>query len=419
MIGRVGRTLSSAAATLAMITLISPAAANSADERKCSALTQVSPDERIAACTSLLQPGKYGRQSTARVYFNRGSANHAKGEYGLAIADYSAAIEIDPTNKLAYYCRAVAYYHLGNLDRAHADFDRAIQLNPRNRIAYYARGLIYSRKGDYDRAIGDYTRAVQLGSQAEAIQKNHNKPNRKGGDLVARAAGDDVASELDAIDGRIFLARGATYNEKGDIDHAIDDYDEAIRINAKDKDAFDYRASAYNAKGDFARAIVDSDRAIQLDPEDARAYRSRAIAHFQSGSLAKALADIDRSTSLDPKDAYAALWREIVSKRSGTPGELDEAAKLLDTSRWPAPIVRFFLGEMTFEALRKSAQDDSARKTKGQVCEANFYSAELALQRGSKEDALRLLELAAADCPKTFVESRAADVELKALRANP
>ncbi|APG10806.1 hypothetical protein BKD09_20965 [Bradyrhizobium japonicum] len=419
MIGRVGRVLSSAVATLAMIALVSPAAANSADEQKCSAQTEVSPDERIAACTSLLRLDEYDRQNIARIYFNRGSANNIKGEYELAIADYSAAIEADPTAERAYYCRAVAHYHLGDFDRALADLDRTIQLNSRNRIAHYARGLIYSRKGDYDRAIGDYTRSVQLTSQDQALQKNQNEPNRKGDDLAAPVGGDAAASEPEGIDGRIFLARGATYYEKGDIDHAIDDYDQALRINARDKDAFDYRARAYNAKGDFARAIVDADRAIQLDPEDALAHRSRALAYFQSGSLTKALADFDRATSLDPSDVYAALWREIVSMRSGAPSRLAAATMKLDMTAWPAPIVRLFLGEVTAEEVLRAANDPLPAKRSGQICEANFYSAEFALQRGAKEQARRLFGLALADCPPTFVETHAATAQLKALGASP
>ncbi|WP_407194155.1 hypothetical protein [Bradyrhizobium sp. STM 3566] len=37
---------------------------------------------------------------------------------------------------------------------------------------------------------------------------------------------------------------------------------------------------------------------------------------------------------------------------------------------------------------------------------------------GSREEALKLFEQAAADCPRTFIEKPAADVELAALRAS-
>ncbi len=129
--------------------------------------------------------------------------------------------------------------------------------------------------------------------------------------------------------------------------------------------------------------------------------------------------DLDEAARLDPKSAYPDLWREIVGKRNGQPGQLAEAATQRDMTKWPAPIVNRFLGTLTPEQVLNAVDDSDQRKRKGQMCEANFYTAEFILQRGSREDARRLLEQAAADCPKTFVESQAASFELRALSANP
>jgi lipoprotein NlpI len=53
------------------------------------------------------------------------------------------------------------------------------------------------------------------------------------------------------------------------------------------------------------------------------------------------------------------------------------------------------------------------------VCEVNFYSGQLALQKGAKDEVTRLFKLAAAGCPHGFVEWQAAIVELKALGVAP
>jgi lipoprotein NlpI len=87
-------------------------------------------------------------------------------------------------------------------------------------------------------------------------------------------------------------------------------------------------------------------------------------------------------------------------------------------TKWPAPIVNLFLGSATSEQVLGAADDSDPKKREAQMCETNFYSAELALQRGAKDDAQRLFDRAAADCPKTFVERHAANVELAALHAN-
>jgi lipoprotein NlpI len=61
---------------------------------------------------------------------------------------------------------------------------------------------------------------------------------------------------------------------------------------------------------------------------------------------------------------------------------------------------------------------DANTKT-NQLCEANFYSGEIALRSGSTADATRLFRLAASDCPKSFIEWAGANAELKALGVTP
>ena len=63
-----------------------------------------------------------------------------------------------------------------------------------------------------------------------------------------------------------------------------------------------------------------------------------------------------------------------------------------------------------------SPADDTNLSTsvrRGRLCEINFYSAELALQKGVKDTALPLLKKAATDCPRDFVEYAGAKAELK------
>ncbi len=84
----------------------------------------------------------------------------------------------------------------------------------------------------------------------------------------------------------------------------------------------------------------------------------------------------------------------------------------IDMTEWPAPIIRLYLGQMTPESVLAAADDPDANTKKRQVCDANFFIGELALQRGAKDDAVRLFRLAAAGCEKT---GGVANIELKAL----
>jgi len=82
----------------------------------------------------------------AQAYNNRGLAYFEKGQYDLAIADYSEAITIDSKNAAAYYNRGDTYLLKGQYDEAIADFSKVIEINPKLSVFYYLRGNAYFKK---------------------------------------------------------------------------------------------------------------------------------------------------------------------------------------------------------------------------------------------------------------------------------
>jgi lipoprotein NlpI len=208
--------------------------------------------------------------------------------------------------------------------------------------------------------------------------------------------------------------RGLAYAANGEPDRAIPDFNEAIRLDPADPDAFVSRGSAYFAIGEHARAISNFDEALKLDPMNGQASFNRALAYFYVGSLADARDGLHRTIELEPDYPYAVLWLDIVERRSKLPSHLPQTVGQLDTSGWPAQLIRLFLGQATaVEALAATDVDPITRK--GQICEVNFYSGELALLQESKNEAVRLFRLAANDCPRTFKEWMAANAELRAI----
>jgi len=217
---------------------------------------------------------------------------------------------------------------------------------------------------------------------------------------------------------KAYYNRGNAWRGKGEYDRAITDYSEAIRLNPKHTDAYYDRGVAWRDKGDLDKAIGDYSEVIRLDPKDATAYFNRGMANFFAGSMAKALADFNQISELDPKDAYAALWLHIVNQRSNHSSGLAQATGQLDMKKWPAPLIHLFLGQSTQDAVLAAADDPDANKKQGQVCEANFYTGELALMQSTKEKAADLFRLAAANCPDSH-ERWAAKAELKSVGPAP
>ncbi|MBB4368665.1 tetratricopeptide (TPR) repeat protein [Bradyrhizobium sp. cir1] len=448
MFGMMSRALAGAATALTVLAIAFPTIADPATDWKCNAITEVPTDERIQACTSVLDSGKFGERGTISAYFNRAGAYSKKGAFELAVADYSELIRLYPRNMYAYYNRAYSYYQLGEIDRAIADYGEVIKANPKDQRAYYSRAVTYAKKGDFDLAIADYTRAIELKLDPSAATAG---AYYSGGDLAPTAPG--PSSQFNPLHLAAYLARGVAKSKQGNIDGAISDYESALALNPGYPPAYVYRAGAYRAKHDLARAMDDCDRAVAFGPKDPNAYicrsvtalalgdprravaacdlaierapkaaglyRYRAVAHLQAGSPAGAIADLDRSLELEPRDPYSAIWREIAGQRGNVPTTLSDATAKLDMTKWPAPVIRLLLGTTTADEVLHAADDPDPIKKKGQICEANFFTAELALQRGVKEEAQRLFGLALADCPPTFVEAQAAAAELKALGVNP
>jgi lipoprotein NlpI len=252
--------------------------------------------------------------------------------------------------------------------------------------SYFNRGITYIDKSDYDSAIADLTQAIQL------------SPN--------------MAEAYDS--------RGDAYLNKGDDDRAIADLNKSIQLDPKSSLPYHNRALVYVRRGEYDRAIAGFSQAIQLNPKLVDHFYDRGSTYLLVGATSKALVDLTQGNALDPKNTDTILMLEIALKRSNLPSRLAQTTLGVDMTKWPAPIIRLYLGQLTPEAVRVAAADPDAKTETDQVCEANFFLGELALQRGDKDDAIRLFQLAAADCPKSSVEYTAiANAELKALDVSP
>jgi lipoprotein NlpI len=233
------------------------------------------------------------------------------------------------------------------------------------------------------------------------------------------AAGLLVASPALAADqrGRDDTRGLAVYAEGDPAD--IADYIQTVRLDAKDPGAHRSRGTNEQVRSDLYQIIVYYNGAIRRDPKDDDAYFHRGLAQLYAGALPQALADLSQASRLDPQYAYYALWIDIIDKRSNEASRLAQAISHLNMTKWPAPVIRMFLGETTPAAVLAAADDPDPTTRSGQLCEAHFYSGELALQQGAKGEATRLFRLAAAGCARDFVEGSAASAELNALEQNP
>jgi tetratricopeptide (TPR) repeat protein len=353
---------------------------NESELAQCKFVGQIdNADRNITACDRALNDPAIKGPNRAIALSNRCGWWWAKKDPDHALSDCNEAIRIDPGLTAAYVNRGNVYLNKADLDRALADFNEAVRLDPKSAWAYSARGELYKNRGDVDHALADLTESIRL------------DPN------YAMA----------------YFFRSEVYKTRGDLDHALADLNDSIRLDPNNAAAYFTRGSLSYIRGNNAAALADFTSSIRLDPNDAATYFNRGVAYFVVGDhAADAEADFKKASELNPKDDYAALWQDLAENRDHVPGHLAEAAKQLDMTAWPAPVVREFLGESSAAQTLAAANDDDQKTRLGRTCEANFYGGEFALLKKNRQEALRQLRLAARDCPRTFIESTAAIAEL-------
>ena len=102
------------------------------------------------------------RPDMPELYFLRGALREEAGDRNGAIADFSAAIGLDPKFCEAYLKRGDLFAKAGKTADALADFNEVVGLVPRSRAGYLGRADIYERLGRHRDAITDRETASHL-----------------------------------------------------------------------------------------------------------------------------------------------------------------------------------------------------------------------------------------------------------------
>jgi tetratricopeptide (TPR) repeat protein len=148
--------------------------------------------------------------------------------------------------------------------------------------------------------------------------------------------------------------RGLAYRLKGDLERAIQDYNQAIKLNGKLASAYNNRGVVHDKKGEYDRAIQDYEQAIKLKPS-AEAYFNRGNAHLGRAQYAPAIDDYNQAIKLKP-DFGAAFdnrcWtRAVVGILKQALADCNEALRLTPMSVVTLPSRGFiFLKMSNFDA---------------------------------------------------------------------
>lgn len=131
-------------------------------------------DERVRGLAEAAVWRVWSRSGDAQVdaLLASGIRNMDNGRMGLAVDDFTRAIQIRPEFAEGWNKRATAYYLMGDLDQSLHDCDEVMQRNPHHFGALSGYGLIYVQRGELERALEYFERALAINPNMQGVQQS-------------------------------------------------------------------------------------------------------------------------------------------------------------------------------------------------------------------------------------------------------
>jgi carboxyl-terminal processing protease len=192
-------------------------------------------------------------------------------DYKRAIAEFTKALALSPTNVSALCGRALAYSQTQEFPQAQADYDAALACADPARRTDILIGMSYFHAFEkrFDLALADISECVKKG-------------------------GTNLPQLLDM--------RGQIYYGAKQSAAAYADFSEAIRLAPEFPDVYTSRAAFLLEEKRLDEAFADVSQAILLDPSRADEFAQRALILIKLDRNQAALADLQTALRLDPQN---------------------------------------------------------------------------------------------------------------------
>jgi|GEM_PF-400290 len=318
-------------------------------------------DLAIQVVSPVLERTDIAPNERGPLFYQRGLAHMAKGDFESAAADFSVAIQLSRTLLAAYFGLAEAYTASGDLTRARSTYNRAVEMFPDNPLAFNNRGTFLQQQGEFGAAIEDFSRAIELNPNFTTALTNRG---------FARGNQQDY--------------RGAEY-----------DYVASLKLDTQQPLVYRLLGTNRLSYGAIQAALEAYSSALQLDPEYPEGYADRAFARYFAGDTDGAIDDLNKALELDSGLTMLVPWKALVLRAADKADESKAAVQELGQSGeqvdWPTQLARYLAGSINDEQLLKSAMIPE------QVCDAHYFIAQRADFEGKEADAKKHYE----ECVKT------------------
>jgi len=255
--------------------------------------------------------------SKARPYANLGWAFHNINKIDNAIANYKAALKIEPYHLETLINLGAALQDLNRIEEAVAYFKTALRVNPNQVEALANLGSALMDQGQ-TRQAEKYLRAA-----LEIDPANTHALNNLGAAFENQGHPDEAARlfkaalKVDPDNVSALNHLGLVHIANSDISKALDLFKHALRLEPGNAETHVNLGAAYLKLEQFETAILHLKTALKLDPEMAQAHTNLGIALLQQGQFQNGFLHIKKAVELEPddRDARVNLTRALDIKR--------------------------------------------------------------------------------------------------------
>lgn len=230
---------------------------------------------------------------------NEGNEAFKQQDYPTAVAKYSEAIEIDPTNHVYFSNRSAANAGWGKFQEAANDAAECIRINPQFVKGYHRHGVALKGLKKYEEALA----TLRAGQRVDFNNADLNRLVTEIEPLQARA---EQAKRSGMNPAELLKERGNDAFKSAAFEKAIELYGEAIEA-CSDKPGSALALSCYNNRAacnqqlsNFSGVIRDCTHVLEYDEKNQKALLRRALAYEGLERYRLALQDIRALLAINP-----------------------------------------------------------------------------------------------------------------------
>lgn len=215
-----------------------------------------------------------------------------------AYADFTMALQLDPTYTEAFSNRAVLLFNTGRIEESLIDFNALLRLDSINIDGLLGRANTLSTLKRFEESLKDYSAYLrQKPDDARALiwrataYTNTGRYEAASMDLRKSAA-------INPNDHEVWYWMGLGHFKQARFDSALVYFDKTISLKSDFAEVFSWKGLTHFNMHHYTMAVESYNEAIRLNPKDAAALVNRAVSLYQLGRYDEVIRDLDAAMTL-------------------------------------------------------------------------------------------------------------------------